>query len=90
MLDSVYHMLKVSAVVVSTTAMSIAIATIIAVVGPFLLPPVVAEVIGLLSVFLPFDSFVVFGSINIAITTIIAFMLACKIFNLNVKVVGNA
>lgn len=90
MSDLVFRTLKITAVVVISAALSLAIATIIAVVGPFLVPPVFQEVIGLLSVFLPFDAFQVFAAINIAISSIIGFMVACKLFNLNVKVVGSA
>lgn len=49
---------------------------------------VVGEVLHVISCCLPFDAAAVFGSIQTALTGILAFMISNKIFNLTVKKVS--
>lgn len=90
MVDTVYHLLKVSAIVAICAVFGAAILAMIHLIVPLIIPPVITEVFGIISVFTPFDSVIVFETIAISIAGILAFMIAAKIFNLNTKVVKSA
>lgn len=75
--------LKMSAIIAISGVFLIAIWTIINLITSILFANVIGEVLGIISMCLPFDALAVFGAIGLAITSILAFMIAKKIFELS-------
>ena len=82
MLDSVFHILKVSVVVAVCAIFMLAINTIINLIVTLVFHNVVGEVFALGSMFMPFNAGIVFANLGLAISAILAFLVAKKIFDL--------
>ena len=82
MIDTVFNILKVSAVVAISAVFMVAIQSLIGFIQIVVFHNVIGEVFGLMSMYLPFDAAAVFGSIGTATIAILSFLIAKKIFDL--------
>lgn len=82
MLETVFHILKISAVVAISAVFLVAINALISLITTLVFGNVIGEVLGIISCCLPFDALAVFGAIGSATVAILAFMIAKKIFDL--------
>lgn len=82
MLDTIFNILKVSAIVAIAGVFLVAIINLLNLIQTVVFHNVVAEVFGLLSVYLPFNASVVFGALGTATLAILSFLIAKKIFDL--------
>lgn len=83
--ESIVYALKVALAVAVALAFATAIVTILGLVVSFATSTVLGEVIGLISIYLPFNPSAVFAGIGTAMTAIIAFLLARKIFTISIN-----
>ena len=82
MLDAIFNLLKVSAVIFIATVFGVAIFNLLNLIQSIVFGNVIGEVFSLVSMYLPFNAFNVFGGIGRAISGIFSFMIAKKIFDL--------
>lgn len=82
MLDTVFNVLKVSVIVAVSAVFMVAISNLLNLIGTIIFGGFVTEFLGLVSMYLPFNASVVFGSIATACTAILSFLIAKKIFDL--------
>ena len=82
MLDTVFHILKLSAIIAVSTVFGLAIYHLVSLITTLVFHNVIGEVFALISMYLPFNAFVVFWALGSACTSILAFMIAKKIFDL--------
>lgn len=80
--DTLYHFLKISAVIAVAGVFLFAITNLLSFVESVIFGGVVSEYFAMISMFLPFDASAVFGSCGVVFTAILSFMLARKIFDL--------
>ena len=83
--ESIVYALKVALAVAVFLAFMSAIITLISFIVSLASTSVIGEVIGLISIYLPFNPASVFASIGTAISAIIAFLVARKIFTLSIN-----
>lgn len=84
------NILKMSVVLGFAAIFVVAINTVISFLVTLVIPPVVSEALGLLSMYLPFNANAVFGSLSLIIEAILGFMVANKIFNMNTWLIKDA
>lgn len=82
MVDTLFNILKVTAVVATAAVFLVAINTLLGLIGTIFFGGVIGEILGLISMFLPFDAASVFGALGTATVAILSFMIAKKIFDL--------
>lgn len=82
MLDTIFNILKVTVIVSICAVFSLAIVALLNLISSIVFGNVVGEFFALISMYLPFDASVVFGSIALSVTAIFAFLIAKKIFDL--------
>lgn len=82
MLDTVFNILKVTAVISVSFIFGVAITGLVNLIASVVFGNVIGETLSLVSMYLPFNAAAVFGSIASALVGILAFMIAKKIFDL--------
>ena len=82
MLESVFHILKITVILTMAAAFLLAINTFIGLVGTFTSEGFIGEFFALVSMYMPFNASVVFGGILTACSGIFAFLIAKKIWEL--------
>lgn len=82
MIDTVFNILKVTVIVAIAAAFMIAINALLGLIGTVVFGSIVGEILGLVSMFLPFNAASVFGAIGTATVGILSFLIAKKIFDL--------
>lgn len=83
--NSAVYAIKVALTVAATLAVVVAINTLIGGIATFTTNTALGEIIALISIYLPFSSGYFFGVIGTAITAILAFIVAKKIYELTIK-----
>lgn len=84
--ESLVYAIKVAIVVAATTAFVAATMTLFSLVITFTTNTPLGEIIGVISVYLPFNGGAFFGVIQASITAILAFLIAQKVYELLVNV----
>lgn len=82
MLDTVFNILKVTVVIAISATFGVAITGLVNLIANVVFGNVIGEIFALISMYLPFNPFAVFGSIASALVAILTFMIAKKIFDL--------
>ena len=82
MLETVFNVLKVTAIIAVVAIFMLAINALINVIVSIIFGNIVGEILALVSMFLPFNAGAVFASIGLSISAILAFLIAKKIFDL--------
>lgn len=82
MIDTVFNVLKISIIIVIAAAFLVAINALLGLIGSLVFSGVIGEILGLISMYLPFDAASVFGALGTATVAILAFLVAKKIFDL--------
>lgn len=82
MLETVFNILKVTAIIAVAAVFLIAIHTLLSLIVSVIFGNIIGEFFALISMFLPFNALAVFGAIGTATVAILAFLIAKKIFDL--------
>lgn len=82
MLESVFHILKISVAIAISATFLIAINTLIGLLVISVSHTIVGEIFALISMYLPFNAGTFFSSLLVVCTGILAFKVAKKIFDL--------
>lgn len=82
MIDTVFNILKVTAIVMVSAIFMVAITGLLNLIVTIIFHNVIGEVFALASMFLPFNALNVFGAIGTATIAILSFLIAKKIFDL--------
>ncbi len=82
MLDTVFNLLKVTAVIAVSAVFMVAIINLVNLINSVLFGNIIGEILGLVSMYLPFNALAVFGAIGTATIAILSFLIAKKIFDL--------
>lgn len=82
MLQTVFNILKVSAIVAITAIFMVAITGLVNLISTIVFGNVIGEFFALISMYLPFNALAVFGAIGTATVAILSFLIAKKIFDL--------
>lgn len=82
MLDTIFNILKVTAVIFVASVFMVAIINLLNLIQSVLFGNVIVEFFSLISMYLPFNALNVFGAIGIATVSILSFLIAKKIFDL--------
>lgn len=82
MLDTVFNILKVTAIIAVCAIFMVAIINLVNLISVVVFGNIVGEILGLISMYLPFNAFAVFGAIGTATIAILSFLIAKKIFDL--------
>ena len=82
MLDTVFNVLKISAIIAVSAVFMVAISTLVNLIAAIVFGNVIGEILALISMYLPFNALTVFGAIGTATVAILSFLIAKKIFDL--------
>lgn len=82
MLETIFNVLKISVVVAICAVFMVAIINLLNLITSVVFGNIIGEILSLISMFLPFNADIVFGSLGISISAIFAFLIAKKIFDL--------
>ena len=82
MLDSVFRVLKITAILAVVATFMTAIHGLLALISTLIFHTVIGEFFAIVSACLPFDASLVFGGIGTACVAILSFLIAKKIFDL--------
>lgn len=82
MLQTVFNILKITAIIAVAAAFMVAINALITLISSVLFGGVIGEFFALISMFLPFNALAVFGAVGTATIAILSFLIAKKIFDL--------
>lgn len=82
MLETVFNILKVTAVIAVAAVFMVAILNLINLINTLIFGNIIGEILGLVSMYLPFNALAVFGAIGTATIAILSFLIAKKIFDL--------
>ena len=82
MLDTVFNILKVTVIIGVCAIFMVAINGLLALITSLIFANVIGEVLAIMSACLPFNALYVFGAIGTAISAILSFLIAKKIFDL--------
>lgn len=82
MVDTVFNILKITAIVGVAAIFMVAITTLLNLISALVFSSVVGEILTLISMYLPFNALAVFGAIGTATIAILSFLIAKKIFDL--------
>lgn len=80
--ESLVYAIKIALAVAATMAFVTAIITLVGLLIAFVANSMLGEIIGLISVFMPFNPAFVFGSVLSVMNAIIAFLIARKIWDI--------
>lgn len=79
MLDTVFNLLKVTAVLLVASVFMVAILGLLNLIQTVVLGNVIAEFFALISMYLPFNALAVFGAIGVSTVAILSFLIAKKL-----------
>lgn len=82
MLDTVFNILKVTVIIGISAVFMVAIMNLLNLITSVIFGNVIGEILGLISMYLPFNALAVFGAIGTATVAILSFLIAKKIFDL--------
>ena len=82
MLETIFNILKVTVIIAVSAVFMVAIHTLLSLITSVIFGNVIGEILGLISMYLPFNASVVFGSIGTSVLAIFSFLIAKKIFDL--------
>ena len=82
MIQTIFNILKVTAIVAVCAVFMVAITTLLNLITSIIFGNVIGEILALISMFLPFNALAVFGAIGTATVAILSFLIAKKIFDL--------
>lgn len=82
MMDTIFNILKVTVVIAVSAVFMIAITNLLNLITSIVFGNVIGEILGLISMFLPFNAGIVFGALGSATIAILSFLIAKKIFDL--------
>lgn len=82
MIQTVFNVLKITAIVAICAVFMVAITTLLNLITSIVFGNVIGEIFALISMFLPFNALAVFGAIGTATVAILSFLIAKKIFDL--------
>lgn len=82
MIETAFHILKISIIVALCAVFMTAIATFLNLITTLVFHSVIGEVFALASMYLPFNAHTIFGAIIMACNAILSFLIAKKIFDL--------
>lgn len=82
MLETAFNLLKVTAVVLVASVFLLAITNLLNFIQTVIFHNVIAEILGWISMYLPFNALSVFGALGTATIAILSFLIAKKIFDL--------
>lgn len=86
MSESVVYAIKVTLVISASLAFVVAINYILSLVVTFASTTALGEIVGLISVYLPFSPAPFFGTLLLACSSILAFLLAQRVYQILVNV----
>lgn len=82
MLDTVFNILKLSAIIAVSAVFMVAIINLVNLITSLIFGNIIGEILSLVSMFLPFNALSVFSAIGTATVAILSFLIAKKIFDL--------
>lgn len=82
MLDTIFNILKVTVAIAVGAAFLLAINALLSLLTSVIFNNVIGETLAIMSACLPFDALAVFGALGSATVSILAFLVAKKIFDL--------
>lgn len=82
MLDTVFNILKVTVIIAISAVFMVAITGLLNLITSVVFGNVIGELLGLISMYLPFNAVAVFGALGTATVAILSFLIAKKIFDL--------
>lgn len=82
MLETVFNVLKITAIVAVCAVFMVAINTLLSLITSLIFGNIIGEILALISMYLPFNALAVFGAIGTATVAILSFLIAKKIFDL--------
>lgn len=82
MLDAVFRLLKVTAMIAICSVFLISINALLTFITSLVFTSVVGEVLAIMSACLPFNALAVFGALGVATNLVLTFLIAKKIFDL--------
>lgn len=82
MLETVFRVLKITAIVVVCGVFMFAINALLTFISSLVFTSVIGEVFAIMSACLPFNALAVFGALGVATNVILSFLIAKKIFDL--------
>lgn len=82
MAETIFNFLKVTVIIAICAVFMVAIYNLISLISSIVFANVIGEFFSLISMYLPFNAGLVFSSIGVAISAILAFLIAKKIFDL--------
>ena len=80
--ESLVYAIKIALAVACTLAFVTAIITLVGLLSAFIANTMLGEIMGLISIYLPFSPAFVFGAVSTTITACLAFLVARKIWDL--------
>lgn len=82
MLETVFNILKITAIVAIASIFMLAIINLLNLIQVVVFGNIISEFFALLSMYLPFNAYAVFGALRTATIAILSFLIAKKIFDL--------
>jgi len=89
MLDTVFRILKITVIIAVCAVFMAAISGFLNLITNLVFGNIVGEILGLISMYLPFNALTVFGALGTATTAILSFLIAKKIFDLTSWVISS-
>lgn len=80
--ESIVYAIKIALAVAASLAFVTAIITLVSLLASLATSSILGEVIGLISVYLPFKAGTVFASLSSSIIAVIAFLIAHKVWSM--------
>lgn len=87
---SLINIIKMTVVLAFASVFLLALNTLISFIVTLVIPPVVSEILALISMYLPFNANAVFGSLSLIMEAILVFMIANKVFHINTWLIKDA
>ena len=82
MAETVFNILKVTVIIAVAALFMVAITNLIGLINSLIFGNIIGEILSLISMYLPFNAFVVFGTIGTSTVAILSFLIAKKIFDM--------
>lgn len=82
MIDSVFRILKVTAIIAVSAVFLSAIIALVNLIQTIVFGGIISEFFALISMYLPFNAAAIFSSLGVSAAAILSFLIAKKIFDL--------
>lgn len=82
MLQTIFNVLKISAIVAICAVFLVAINALLSFIVDLVFHNIIGEIFAWASMYMPFNASAIFASIGLAISAVLAFLIAKKIFDL--------